>query len=85
MDFDGLKETAVQVLAGGRCKVDISGFGNDMTSFKHRDDVLTVLVHLRYLGYDSDRREVYIPNEEVRGAFVTVIRDKDWMPVINAV
>lgn len=85
MDFDGLKETVVQVLAGGRCKVDISGFENDMTSFKRRDDVLTALVHLGYLGYDSDRLEVYIPNEEVRGAFATVIRDTDWTPVISAV
>ena len=85
MDFDGLKETVVQVLAGGRCKADISGFENDMTSFKRRDDVLTVLIHLGYLAYDSETAEVYIPNEEVRGAFSTVIRDTDWTPVINAV
>lgn len=85
MDFDGLKETVVQVLAGGRCKADISGFENDMTSFKRRDDVLTVLIHLGYLAYDSETAEVYIPNEEVRGAFSTVIRDTDWTPVISAV
>ncbi len=36
-------------------------------------------------SYDSDRLEVYIPNEEVRGAFATVIRDTDWTPVISAV
>jgi len=51
MDFDGLKETVVQVLAGGQRKVDISGFENDMTSFRHRDDVLTALIHLGYLGW----------------------------------
>lgn len=56
-----------------------------MTSFKRRDDVLTVLIHLGYLAYDSETAEVYIPNEEVRGAFSTVIRDTDWTPVINAV
>ena len=81
MDFDGLKETVVQVLAGGQCKVDISGFENDMTSFRHRDDVLTALIHLGYLGW----LEIYIPNEEARGTFATVIRDTDWTPVISAV
>lgn len=67
LDFDGLQRAAVQLLAGERCKVDISSFQNDMTSFKKRDDVLTVLIHLGYLAYDSVHKEVYIPNEEVRG------------------
>lgn len=84
MDFDGLKGAVVQVLSGGRCKVNILGFENDMVSFKHRDDVLTALVHLGYLAYDSDAKEVYIPNEEIRGAFSMVIRDTDWTPVISA-
>ena len=84
MNFDGLKEAVVQVLSGGRCKVNIYGFENDIVSFKRRDDVLTMLVHLGYLAYDSDTKEVYIPNEEVRGAFSTVIQDTDWTPVISA-
>ena len=32
---------------------------NDMTTFATRDDVLTLLVHLGYLTYDSDAEKVY--------------------------
>lgn len=60
-------------------------FENDLTSFRCRDDVLTVLIHLGYLGYDERRKEVYIPNEEVRSAFSDVIQNTDWTPVIKAI
>lgn len=69
MNFDGLKDTIIQLLAGSRCRVDIDTFENDMTSFRRKDDVLTILIHLGYLAYDHHARDVYIPNEEVRGTF----------------
>ena len=46
-----------------------------MTSLKNKDDVLTLLVHLGYLAYDIDRKEVYIPNEEIRQEFVRAIKN----------
>lgn len=73
MDFDGLKSSIVQMLSGERYRVNISGFENDMTSFKKRDDVMTVLIHLGYPAYDADRREAYIPNEEVRTTFAEIM------------
>lgn len=85
MNFDGLRDAVINLLAGARIRVDIDTFENDMTSFKNRDDVLTVLIHLGYLAYDDMRREAYIPNEEVRGAFSKVIKTTDWTPVIEAV
>ena len=36
-----------------------------MTTFKSRDDVLTLLVHLGYLAYDEETQEVFIPNLEI--------------------
>ncbi len=39
-------------------------FQNDMTTFKSKDDVLTLLIHLGYLGYNSDDYTCYIPNKE---------------------
>ena len=36
-----------------------------------RDDVLSLLVHLGYLGYNAGRGEVYIPNCEILEAFRT--------------
>ena len=34
-----------------------------------KDDVLTLLIHLGYLAYDSKEKRVRIPNEEVRLEF----------------
>lgn len=85
MNFDGLRDMIVQMVAGGRCQVDTNTFQNDMTSFRSRDDVLTVLIHLGYLAYDAQTREAYIPNEEVRMAFARAIEDTDWTPVVQAI
>ena len=85
MNFDGLKDAVVRMLAGGRCKVNTDSFENDMTCFKNRDDVLTALIHLGYLGYDRDKREAYIPNEEIRSAFSNAILKSDWSPVVRAI
>ena len=64
-NFDGLKEAISMMLGNGRCKIDPSTFQNDMTTFKTRDDVLTLLVHLGYLTFDKGNSEVFIPNQEV--------------------
>jgi ribosomal protein S8 len=85
MNFDGLKEAIVSMISGGRCKVNTLTFENDMISFKSRDDVITVLIHLGYLAYDQDRKEAYVPNEEVRMAFENTISNTDWTPVIDAI
>lgn len=85
MNYDGLKDAIIEMLAGGRCKIDTNTFENDMVNFHSKDDVLTVLVHLGYLAYDIDAEEVYIPNEEVRGAFVRAIKKSDWNHVIKAI
>lgn len=85
MNFDGLKDRIVQMLSGGRCPVDVNTFQNDMTSFRSRDDVLTVLIHLGYLAYDAQAKEAYVPNEEVRSAFAAAVKETDWTPVIQAI
>lgn len=85
MNFDGLKDAVVVMLAGGRCVIDTGSFQNDMTTFKSKDDVLTLLVHLGYLAYDGQTREVFIPNEEVRGEFVRSIKNGGWDKLANAI
>ncbi len=42
-NFDGLKEAVIQMLGNGGCKINARKFQNDMTTFKTRDDVLTLL------------------------------------------
>ena len=85
MNYDGLKNSVIRMLAGGRCKVNSDKFQNDMVSFKSKDDILTLLIHLGYLAYDSDKREAYIPNEEVRVEFSNAVEDAGWDSVMKAI
>jgi len=85
MDFDGLKQEVIEMLGGSRCKIDVSSFQNDMTTFNSADDILTLLIHLGYLAYDSETGEAFIPNKEVRGAFVTAVKTSGWKDVYDAI
>ena len=46
-------------------------YQNDMTTFNGRDDVLSLLVHLGYLGFDDQTSQVFIPNREILDEFRT--------------
>lgn len=70
MNEDGLKEAVVQMLGGASVSVDIGTFQNDMTNIRSRDDVITLLIHLGYLSYDSKTDMASIPNEEIWREFV---------------
>ncbi|MDR0949797.1 MAG: ATP-binding protein [Lachnospiraceae bacterium] len=84
MNFDGLRESIVQLLGGEHCKVNVMRFKNDMTTFRSKDDVLTLLVHLGYLAYDYQKKEVFIPNHEIREEFINAMEGTAWNPVIMA-
>lgn len=75
LNFDGLKDMIVGLIGEKHCRIDTGSFQNDMTSLKNKDDVLTLLVHLGYLAYDIDQKEVYIPNEEIRQEFIRAIKN----------
>jgi hypothetical protein len=83
MNFDGLKDSILQMLVGERIQVNVRSFQNDMTTFRKRDDVLTLLIHLGYLAYDKSGK-AYIPNEEVKDSFYNAIQDTNWTPVLEA-
>ena len=84
MNYEGLKDDIIAMLAGGRCAVDPTSFQNDMSVVNSRDDVLTVLIHLGYLSYDWNREECYIPNREVAGEMVNAVKATKWKNVANA-
>ena len=85
MNYEGLKDAVVSMISGGRIRIDTGTFENDMVHFASRDDVLTVLIHLGYLAYEAEQGEVYIPNEEVRSAFVRAVKKNKWDKVIQAI
>lgn len=53
MNFGGLNDDIIKMLAGGRVKVDTTKFQNDMAIIQSKDDVLTVLIHLGYLSFNK--------------------------------
>lgn len=75
LNMDGLKDALVDMLGGKRCRIDTKTFQNDMTSISSRDDIFTLFVHLGYLAYDFSNKEVFIPNEEVRGEFIRAVKE----------
>ncbi len=74
MNFDGLKDRIVRMLAGESVVIDTGGFSNDMTTFTCADDVLALLIHLGYLRYNPEEKAVSIPNKEVSIEFMTAIK-----------
>ena len=84
MNYEGLKDDVVKMLAGGRCKVNPTKFQNDMSIIRSKDDVFTVLIHLGYLSYDWRKSECYIPNYEVAGEMVNAVEDNNWTHVVKA-
>ena len=84
MNFDGLKDDIIYMLSGGRCKVNPTGFQNDMSIIRTKDDALTVLIHLGYLAYDRRTMECYVPNYEVAGELTHAVETTNWIPVIRA-
>ena len=85
LNYAGLKDTVIELLAGKHKKIETGSFSNDMTTFSTADDVLTLLIHLGYLGYDFSSKEVFIPNSEIESEFVTAIQSAGWDTVINAI
>ena len=85
MNFEGLKDDIIRMLAGERCHVDPTGFGNDMHQIRSKDDVLTVLIHLGYLSFDRSKYECYIPNWEVASEMVNAVKANHWKPMIDAI
>ena len=77
-NFDGLKEAIIEMLGGGRCKINTRKFQNDMTTFAMKDDVLTLLVHLGYLAYDEKLEVVFIPNHEIAEEFLNAVDGSGW-------
>ena len=84
LNFDGLKASIVEMLSAVRCSIDPLTFQNDMTTFKSKDDVLTLLVHLGYLAYDDVKENAFIPNQEIAQEFMRSVKVGGWEGLVGA-
>ena len=78
MNFEGLRDDVLDMIAGNHVPVNTGSFTNDMSTFRSEDDVLTLLIHLGYLGYDSESKNVFIPNSEVQSEYVNAVSVSEW-------
>ena len=87
MDFDGLQEIISRLITGEKIEVDTEGFENDFETFRSRDDVLTLLIHLGYLTWDEIEGCARIPNEEIRTEFRKILKDRNvnqgWLRLLS--
>ena len=85
INYDGLKDDIICMLGGGRVTVDPTGFQNDLSVIRSKDDVLTVLIHLGYLSLDWKRNQCYVPNKEVEGELVNAVKSNKWEEVVKSI
>ena len=78
MNYDGLKTAIIEMLSGAEVKVNTATFQNDTEDIKSKDDVLTYMIHLGYLGYNETRKTAFVPNEEIRQELTTAVERKTW-------
>lgn len=83
MNFEGLRDDVLSMIAGESVPVNTGSFTNDMATFHTEDDVLTLLIHLGYLAYDYDNKTVKIPNNEVRAEYVSSVVELKWNESAN--
>ena len=84
-DADNVRSKIIGMMNGESATVRVSSFRNDMKNIDNCDDVLTLLVHLGYLSYNSETRSVTIPNTEVSEEFENAVSVAGWGELSKAV
>ena len=85
MNYEGLKDDIMTMLAGGKVPVNTDTFQNDLSTVASKDDALTALIHLGFLGYDYEEGSAYIPNYEVAKAYQAAINIGSWTEIAKSI
>ena len=83
MNYDGLKTAIIEMISGAEVKVNTMTFKNDTVSIKSKDDVLTYMIHLGYLGYNQKLKTAFVPNEEIRQELTAAVESKHWNEMLK--
>ena len=74
MNQTGVQESLEKIVRGESLKVSVLRFGFDVSSIGSDDELFTLMIHLGYLAYDAESRNVRIPNKEIRMEFIEALR-----------
>ena len=83
MNYDGLKTAIIEMLSGAEVKVNTATFKNDTLNIRNKDDVLTYMIHLGYLGYNENRKTAFVPNEEIRQELTVAVESRPWNEMLK--
>ena len=65
LDMLGLRTSIPEMMQGDRKSVNAKAYKNNLASLASLNQVYTLLVHLGYLTYDAQNKDVRIPNREL--------------------
>lgn len=85
MNYDGLKDDIMTMLSDGMVYVNTDTFQNDFVSISSKDEALTALIHLGYLGYKIDEKNAFVPNFEVKKAYQAALCTSGWSKVADSI
>ncbi len=85
MNYDGLKDDVMAMLSGEKVYVNTDTFQNDLSTVSSKDEAITALIHLGYLGYDREEYSAYIPNYEVKKAYQAALCTGSWSEIAKSV
>jgi len=85
LNYEGLKDDVLKMVSGGEVRVKTSNFKNDFSTIASKDDALTALIHLGYLGYNAETKRAFVPNYEVATAFESALETGSWKEVARAI
>ena len=84
MNYNGLKDDVIRLLAGESCNVNTKNFQNDLNVINSKNDILTILIHLGYLSFDRNTSTCCIPNKEIAIEFENAVEDTGWNVIADA-
>ena len=84
LNYAGLKDDILDILAGGKVRVKTASFSNDLYDITSKDNAITALIHLGYLGFDAERSQAYLPNYEVATAYESALETGSWQEVARS-
>ncbi len=85
MNYEGLKDDIMAMLSGEKVYVNTDTFQNDLSTVSSKDEAVTALIHLGYLGYDREEYSAYIPNYEVKKAYQAALCIGSWREIAKSV